>query len=239
MATCTGKNTLDPFQAILDAANITMGGLERQARQILPFVDEFRALGLGFDDGNLSPAAQIDAALAAFTKEAICASETDLAPINQFVEDCLNDALRAVRRYLADLLANLGDGMSLIDELVALFEFALMFLLQKIWDLIQSIRRLISAIDGKLTCVTSLDDVGRYTGQVEAINDRVDTVTDDLFLDPDGSFNHQRMTFGFSSGLRTNIDKYYDRSVALQSEIQKAVNDTLELGDTVNPKNKF
>ena len=130
MADCGSNRTLDPFQIILDNIDRTTTTLERQARDILPDVTDFRNEGEGFIEGDISPSETVDNAMTAFTKEAICASKTDLEPINQFIEDCLNDALRGVRQYLNEILGNVEDGIDLIEEILALPEKNLMQLLQ-------------------------------------------------------------------------------------------------------------
>ncbi len=239
MADCGSNRTLDPFQIILDNIDRTTTTLERQARDILPDVTDFRNEGEGFIEGDISPSETVDNAMTAFTKEAICASKTDLEPINQFIEDCLNDALRGVRQYLNEILGNVEDGIDLIEEILALPEKNLMQLLQKIWKLCDNIANLVSGIDGKLQCIISLDQSGQYTDQVTTIQNRVDTVIDDLYLADDGSFDHERLTTGFNEDLRTNLDKYYNRSVDLQQEINDDVDETIQLASTVNPRSKF
>ena len=164
MANCDqGKNTLDPFQIILDMLDKTVGTLEKQSRSILPFVSAFREDALGFDPNAISDISTVEAALRDFTKEAICASKTDLEPINQFIEDCLNDALRGVLRYLRDILGNLEEAMDLILAMTLLAEFLLMKLLQKLWRLCSDIYRLFANIDSKINCITSLDTSGKYS----------------------------------------------------------------------------
>ena len=240
MANCDqGNNTLDPFQILLDASDKTVGTLEKQASSILPFVTDFRNQGDTFDPNDVSQSSVVDAALAEFTKEAICASKTDLEPINQFIEDCLNDALRAVRQYINDMLGNVEDGIDLIQDILNLPESALMKLLQKIWKLCRDIRNLIGGIDGKLQCITVADQEGKYTAEVEALESRIDTVTTDLYLDDDGSFNHEKLIAGFDNGLQGNLDRYKARSDDLQLEIEEDIETTVNIPTTVNPKRKY
>ena len=64
MANCdSGNQTLDPFQIILDATDRTVGTLEKQASDILPFVNDFRNQGDAFDPNDLSPTGVVNAAL--------------------------------------------------------------------------------------------------------------------------------------------------------------------------------
>jgi len=236
MANCdSGKNTLDPFQIVLDAIDSKTKSLEKQAALILPSVDDFRTEGLGFPTGSISPGNVIADALADWTKEAICASETDLAPINDFIADCLNDALRGVLRFLADLLGNLELSLDLIPSLFALPEFNLMFLLQGIWNSTDSISGLIASLDLKLNCITDPS----YAGQVVDINTRIDQVTTDLYLDDDGSFNQNKLMVGFDSGLQTNINAFKTRSDTLQVEIQEDVDKVISIPSTINPESRF
>ena len=240
MANCdSGNQTLDPFQTVLGALDTKVKSLENQSRRILPFVTSFRQQGNSFDENNISDSNVVDAALADFTKEAMCASQTDLQPINDFAEDCLNEALRGVRRYLKDILGNVEDGIDLIQSLSNLPENALMKLLQKVWRLCNDIGSLISALDIKITCITSKDDLGDYTDQVDDIQSRINTVTDDLYLDADGSFNQNKLMTGFNSSLAANLNAYKSRSDSLQSEIQDDIDATLNIPSTVNPRNRF
>ena len=237
MACDAGNNTLDPYQILLDAVEKSVATLEKQSRDILPFVTDFRSQGNDLE--NISDSSTIDAALADFTKEAICASKTDLAPINNFVEDCLNDILRGVNKYVRDMLGNIEDGIDLIQSILALPESALMKLIQKIWRLCDNIVSLVSGIDGKISCLSIADVGGDYTGQIEALNTRIGTVTDDLYLDADGSFNHEKLMTGFEQDLQNNLDAYKTRSDNLQSEIRSDVDSTISTVSTVNPKKYF
>ena len=239
--TCqAANNTLNPYQILLDKTDRNIGTLETQASSILVYVNSFRGQGLGFNDGNLSPISVVNSALNEFTKEAICASKTDLAPIDRFIEDCLNDILAAVKKYLNDILGNIEDGIDLISDLLALAESLLMKLLQKIWKLCRDIRNLIAGLDRKLQCVVTADTQGVYSSQVVALETRIDTVIDDLYLADDGSFDHERLMTGFSSGLTTNLNLYKARSDELQLEIQADVDDILgDDSNTTNPKTKY
>lgn len=241
MATdCTQANqTLDPFQIILDSSESKIDTLETQARDVQPFVDSFRTIGDAFPAGSISPAPVVDSALAEMTAEALCASSTELAPINDLAEDCLNEGLRGVKRYLNEILGNIEDGIDLIADILALPESTLMKLLQKIWKLVDDMANLISGIDTKLQCVSLSDQAAEYQSQVDALNTRVDTVTGDLYLEDDGSFNAEKMSDGFDTDLQDNLLSYKTRSDNVQKEIVNDVTDTVDLTATVNPKRFF
>jgi hypothetical protein len=223
---------------LLDKVDRGIGTLEKQAADILPFVTDFRDQGSAFDPNNLSPTNAVNAALSAFTKEAICASKTDLAPIDDFIEDCLNDILSMVRKYLNDLLKNIEDGIDLINDLLNLPENTLMKLLQKLWRLCNDIRNLIAGLDRKLQCVVTNDTLGVYTAQVTALQTRIDTVISDLYLADDGSFDVDNLMTGFVSGLQDNLKLFKTRSEELQQEITDDVNDIISV-TTTNPKTKY
>ena len=114
-----------------------------------------------------------------------------------------------------------------------------MKLLQRIWKLVDSIQSLINSLDIKITCITSKDDTGKYTAQVQAIEDRMDVVIDDLYLADDGSFDNDRMMDGFNNDLKVNLDSYKSRSNDLQSEIGDNIETTVNIPTTVNPANRF
>jgi hypothetical protein len=90
-----------------------------------------------------------------------------------------------------------------------------------------------------ITCITSKDEAGKYTAQVEALEARMDTVVDDLYLSDEGSFDADILMTGFNSDLKTNLIKFKTRSDALQVDIQENVETTVNIPTTVNPANRF
>ena len=188
---------------------------------------------------SISPTSQVNAAMADFTPDAIGAGVTDIAPINEFIDDCLAEGVAGIRRYVADILENVEDGIDLIDSILALAENLLMKQLQKIWKLVDSIQSLISSLDIKITCITSKDDTGKYTAQVQAIQNRMDTVIDDLYLADDGSFDNDRMMDGFDNDLQVNLNTYKSASDSLQSNIADNIETTVNIPTTVNPSSRF
>ena len=86
---------------------------------------------------------------------------------------------------------------------------------------------------------SSADQEGKYTAEVEALESRIDTVTGDLYLDDDGSFNHEKLIAGFDNGLQGNLDRYKARSDDLQLEIEEDIETTVNIPTTVNPKRKY
>jgi hypothetical protein len=137
--------TLDPFEIIIGQLDKNIASLENQSSLIQPVVDSFRADGLAFNPSNISPGATVDAAMAAYTPDAIGAGTTDIEPINEFIDDCYNQAFAGIKRYIDSLLQNLEDGIDLISEILALAENLLMKALQRIWKLVESIASLISS----------------------------------------------------------------------------------------------
>ena len=240
MANCQeANNTLDPYQILLDKTDNMIATLEKQRSGILPFVDSFRNLGGAFDPLDITDPSVVNAALNEFTDEAICASKTDLAPIDRFTEDCLSDILQQVKKYLNRILENLFDGIDLINDIVNLAEYTLMKAFQGIWNLCRDIRDLVAGLDRKLQCVVINDELGIYTAQVVALEERVDTVIDDLFLAEDGSFDPAKLMTGFATGLQDNINLYKARADDLSVDIANNVNDTISATGNVNPKPNF
>jgi hypothetical protein len=231
--------SLDPFEIILDQLDKNVGSLENQSRLIQPLVSEFRSDGIAFNPASISPTSQVNAAMADFTPDAIGAGVSDIEPINEFVDDCLAEAVAGIRRYIADILENMEDGIDLIDSILALAENLLMKQLQNIWKLVDSIQSLISSLDIKITCITSKDETGKYTAQVEAIENRMDTVIDDLYLADDGSFDNDKMMTGFNNDLQVNLDSYKSRSDHVQSQIADNIETTVNIPTTVNPSSRF
>lgn len=239
MANCNeANNTLDPYQILLDAVDKNVTTLEKQALGILPYVQDFRSQGEDFNPLDVSPENTVNMALNQFTSDAICASKTDLEPVNQFVEDCLNDILRGIKKYLNDILDNIADGVDLVEDVVALPESLLMKLMQQIWALVNNIKDLVGSIDGKLRCITSAEDADQYTDQVDALQTRVNNTIDSLYLGSDGSFDVDTLTNNFDLGLQNNLKLYKSRSDALQLEIKDNVDSVVKSG-LVNPKSKY
>lgn len=234
MANCnSGIDVLDPFQSIINAVNKGTKTLENQADIIKPLIDTFDSVAAAISIP--SPSAILDDALSKFTAEAICASPTDLAPINDLVADCLTEALSAVRKYLREINFNIGNGVSLIDELLALPEYALFTYYQKIWGLADNIKDLIRALDNKVECISD----SSYQDQIDDITIRINDVIDDLRLGSDGSFDVDTFVAGLSSDLQDNMKAFDTRSKALQQEIQNGVSSTIDLAQSINPKRLF
>lgn len=239
MSCQSGNQTLDPLQTIIDASEKKINTLETQARDILPFVDDFRSQGETFDPNDISDSNAVNSALNQFTAEAICASSTDLEPINELVEDCLNEAARGVRKYVNDILGNLEDGIDLINDILALPESAMFKLLQKIWKLCDDMKDLIGGIDTKLQCVSLHSQGAAYLDQVQALESRINTVTDDLYLADDGSFDVDTLVDGFEDGLKDNMNSYKARADDLQVEIADEINTAVDLPTSINPERFF
>jgi hypothetical protein len=240
MANCSsGNQTLDPHQSILDGISKATTTLENQSRSILPSVSSFRDLGNAFPADQISPSSTVNSALDKMTAEALCAGKTNLDPINQLAEDCLNEALKGVRKYLKDLLGNIESGIDLISEILALPESILMKAFQKIWKLCDNISGLVGSIDGKLQCVSLSEQASEYADQIQSIQDRVNSVTGDLKLSDDGKFDPDKLMEGFDSGLKSNINLYKTKSEAVQKDIKKNISNTVDLSATVVPKRFF
>jgi hypothetical protein len=227
-----GQPTLDPYQSILDASNTAISTLERQRNIIKPFIDAF-SVAAGITPAT--PSGLFNAAVNQYTAEAICAASTDLAPINNFVGDCLNEAARAVKKFLRDILSIIQKGINLIGSLLGLPENFLLNLFQKIWSLVDGIKGLITGVDFKLKCVSPAS----YKDQVDDLNDRVNGVITDLKLGDDGSFDSDVLLDGVNEDLKNNIKSYETRAQNLRQEIIDNVTNTVDLTTTVNPKRFF
>lgn len=239
MACKDNSQSLDPLQIIIDATEKRIETLELQSSSIKPYVDSFRSIGEEFDPNNISNSSVVNSALDEFTAEAICAGSTSLAPINDLVADCLNEASRGVSQYLNDILKNIEEGIDFIQDILDLPESSLFKLLQKIWNLTNNIYDLVNGIDYKLQCVSISENASEYEDQTQALEARVNTVINDLYLDEDGSFDVDTLIDGFNSNLKNNIKSYKKRSDNLQSEIQDNVSNTIDLTATVNPRRFF
>lgn len=237
MASCTGVNTLDPYQSIIDALNKGAKSLENQAQVIQPFIDQFDLLASAITTPSLPSV--LNNALNQFTADAICAASTDLQPINDLVGDCLSSAMASVKAYLKNIMSNIEDGISLINDLITLPEGILFTYYQKIWGLCDTIKDLITSLDNKIQCV-SLSDVGSlYQDQIDDLNDRISGVTDDLRLAADGSFDADTFLSGLGTSLKDNVKSFADKSTSLKDDIENNVSSTIDLAQQINPTNYF
>ena len=232
--------TLDPYANILDNLSRSVTGLEVQRDEVVPEVLGFRTAGLVFPPEDVSPRTQVDDALEEFKPEAIKAGVTDVALINDLVDDCYNEAVAAIRRYTNKILGNIENGISRIDEIIALPENLLMEQLQKVWKLTDSIQGLIGAMDSKINCVADSSHAPTYIDQIQGIEDRIDEVLDNLKLDPvTGAFDQSILMDGFDIDLSGNLDAYKLRADELQLEIANNILQGTNIPPTVNPKKRF
>lgn len=237
MANCnSGNQTLDPYQSIIDSVNNNIKTLENQSNLIKPFVDLFSSTAI---DTIPSPIGDVNSALSKFTADAICATSTDLEPINQLTSDCLNEASSAVRKYLNNIAGNIEDGIDLISDIVSLPEYTLMKLFQKIFGLTGNIKGLIGGIDSKIQCVSLSGSSSEYQSQIDDSTDRINSVLNDLKLSSDGSFDSDILLDGLDEDLKTNIKAYEERANSLETEIKTNISSTVDLAATVNPKRYF
>lgn len=231
MANCdAGNNTLDPYQSLIDGINKTVTTLESQADFIIPLVDAFDLVVASITEPTLPSAMTL--ALNKFTADAICAASTDLQPINDFVADCLTEAMSAVKRYLRNIYSNIDDGIDLITDLVTLPEYGLFKYYQKINGLADNIKDLITAIDNRIECISDES----YDDQIDAITTRVNDVIDYLRLESDGSFDADTFLADLSGDLQTNMKAYATKAANLKTEIEANISSTVDLTASVLPK---
>lgn len=236
MSNCSGgQQVLDPYQSIINGLNKTAASLENAAAFIQPTVDAFDVIS----DSILTPTLPnaLNAALNQFTADAICASKTDLEPINQLTADCLYEATAAVKRFLKDILSNIGDGILLINDLITLPEGILFTYFQQIWGLTTDIKDLVTAINWRIECVAL--KTPDYEDQILGIETRVNDVLDELRLDTDGSFSAPVFCKNLSAPLKANMEAYETRAQNLKQEIIDNISSTVDLTVVVNPKRYF
>jgi hypothetical protein len=235
MSCNNGNQVLDPYQSTINGLNKTVTSLENAADFIQPTIDLFDAAADAIT--TPTPAGALNTALNQFTAEAICASKTDLEPINQLTADCLYEATAAVKRYLKDITSILEEGTKLIVDIITLPEGLLFTYFQKVRGLTTDIKDLITAIDFRIECVAL--KTPDYNDQILGIETRVNDVIDQLRLEPDGSFSVDSFCADLSTELTSNIASYDTKVTELQSEIETTVSDTIDLSVNVNPKRYF
>lgn len=236
MACNQGNNTLNPYQSIIDGINKGVTTLEKQADIIQPVIDEFDDAVDAITTPTLPSA--LNVALNNLTAEAICASSTDLEPLNDLSADCLLEASAAIKRYTKNIRSNLEEGTKLIVDIITLPEGGLFTLFQKIRGLATDIKDLVTALNNKIQCVSLSDSAVDYQSQIDDINDRINTVIDDLRLSDDGSFDVDIFLSDLGEDLQDNIKAYNTKAEGVKEEIEQSISNTVS-STTVNPRSYF
>lgn len=226
---------LDPYQSTINGLNKTVASLENAADFIQPTIDLFDNAADAITTPTLPSA--LNLALNQFTADAICASKTDLEPINQLTADCLYEATAAVKRYLKDITSILEEGTKLIVDIITLPEGLLFTYFQKVRGLTTDIKDLVTAVNWRIECVAL--KTPNYDDQILGIETRVNDVIDQLRLNSDGSFDSDTFCQNLSSALKDNVQAYETKVDNLQTEIQQTISDTIDLSVNVNPKRYF
>ncbi len=226
---------LDPYQSTINGLNKTVTALENAADFIQPTIDLFDAAADAITTPTLPSA--LNLALNKFTADAICASKTDLEPINQLTADCLYEATAAVKRYLKDITSILEEGTKLIVDIMTLPEGLLFTYFQKVRGLTTDIKDLVTAVNWRIECVAL--KTPNYEDQILSIETRVNDVIDQLRLNSDGSFDTETFCQNLSSDLKDNVLAYETKVDSLQTEIEQTISNTVDLSANVNPKRYF
>lgn len=235
MACNNGNQVLDPYQSIINGLNESVTALENAADFAQPTIDFFDNAVDAIT--TPTPAGALNTALNKFTADAICASKTDLEPINQLTADCLYEATAAVKRYLKDIVGILEEGTKLIIDIMTLPEGIVFTYFQQVRGLVGPIKDLVTAIDFRIECVPlKTPDI---EDQILGINTRVNDVIDQLRLEPDGSFSVDAFCADLGSDLKANVAAYDTKVTDLQAEIETTVSDTIDLSANVVPKGYF
>jgi hypothetical protein len=235
MSCNNGNQVLDPYQSTMNGLNKTITSLENAANFIQPTIDLFDAAVDAIT--TPTPAGALNTALNQLTAEAICASKTDLEPINQLTADCLYEATAAVKRYLKDIVGILEEGTKLVIDIMTLPEGLLFTYFQKVRGLTTDIKDLVTAVDWRIECVAL--KTPDYNDQVLGIQTRVNDVVDQLRLEPDGSFSVDSFCANLSTDLKSNVVAYDTKVTSLKEEIETTVSDTIDLSANVVPKGYF
>lgn len=231
-----GNNTLDPYQSIIDGINKGVATLEKQAAIIQPIIDEFDAAADAITTPTLPSA--LNVALNNLTADAICASTTDLEPLNDLTSDCLLEATAAIKRYSKNIFENLEEGTKLIVDIITLPEGGLFTLFQKTRGLATDVKDLVTALNNKIQCVSLSDSAVVYQEQIDDINSKMDDVIDNLRLSEDGSFDPDVFLSNLSTDLQDNVKAYGEKATQVKEEIEQSISNTIG-SVTTNPRNFF
>jgi hypothetical protein len=98
---------------------------------------------------------------------------------------------------------------------------------------------LINSLDTNITCIANADDVGRYTGDIQAANDRIDAVVNDLAIDEQGNFSFDKLTTSINTGLKNNVKTVYDKTTIVAEESKNNIDTKIGTAGNVLPSNFF
>jgi hypothetical protein len=192
----------------------------------------------GFDLQTLSTNAQVENDILQLNTTAVGCDSGDFPAVNDFQNICIN-------RYLGNLL-NKKDGASgdmtgFMDTLLSIAEKPLTVGLQALFALFEKfgLSSLINALDTNLTCITNADDVGRYTADIQAANDRIDAVVKDLAIDDQGEFSFDKLTAGIDTGLKDNLKTVYDKAQVVTEQSKANIDDKINSAGNMLPDNFF
>lgn len=217
-----------------------VAALESARDDIKSVVNSFLNEALGYDTSALTdPADVANDVINNFTPDGLGCGTTGVPPVDDYIATCLYRLKSQIQRQISNLNS---DAANVVTDLLSVAEATLFGLLQQVFGVFEQygLNDLINALDGRITCITSADDLGTYTSDISDINDRIDAVIADLPVDNDGNFDYNDLTSGLDSGLVDNLDIFKAQSESsiasstanLQAELNK-------ISGSVNPTNFF
>lgn len=230
----------------LACTDSVLRGLETDVRALESYKDDLKDIAddwiedaTGFDTGLLStPAEMVEDVLGNLTEAALGCDEDQIPIVEDYVENCIYKIRGEITRAVRNLTSSIAE--TTIDELTV----AERFLCKTLQDLIAtfdkySLNRLLTSIDRNIECITSSAEYEKYVDRIDDMNDRINTVLDDLPVDSSGNFDFNKLTGTIDSGLKQNLEIYKDQSETLYNNSKENMEKQLEALGDLNPANRF
>lgn len=225
--------------SVLRSLEADVRALESYKYDLKNIADDWIQDATGFDTGQLStPAEMTEDVLGNLTESALGCDEDQIPVVEDYIENCLykvrREITRAIRNLTSEIAETTGDVLTVAERLLC----------KTLQDLIAtfdkySLNRLLESIDRNIECITSSDEYYRYVDRIDDMNDRINTVLDELPVDSSGNFDFDKLTSTIDSGLKQNLEIYKNQSETVlknsQANMQKKLAD---LGD-LNPASRF
>lgn len=210
------------------------------ARDVLKYKAEaFIEEATGFDLTQLSsPSEMTDDVVNNVTPETMGCDEGVIQAAEDFVANCAFAQLSALARKIKRLNKDLID---IISDLLSIPEKLLCKALQDFFSLFEGYgtKDILNALDFRILCITSSKDAARFADDINDINDRINTVVDDLPMDDSGEFDIDQLTADLDTDLSSNLKTYQDQAQSTVAKSRKNLVAAKSSASELNPVNRF
>lgn len=163
---------------------------------------------------------------------------TDIPQVNDFIQDCKNKLRGEINKKVNNLLFDTAGVAETSLALAERFLFASLADVLALFDR-YSLNRLLDAIQRNQTCITSSADAAKWAAEIDAQNDRIDQVIDDLPIDSSGNFDFDKLTEDLTPALKQNLNIFKTQSDSMNKAATENLQKQLEQIGDFNPASRF